>query len=206
MDKRVQSDPLLIQCGELFMFLLWIESMMCDLLALRHGDEHLRIQYNLAFGHGPHPSAFVKKRSELQRQRFGIIKETFMCAWPIWKDSRHVHESIERTSILRNLIAHSHIQPFRKYLLCNPENWVRVNQWFKCSECLKYMVKCTCLKPDLADPPLLVLDSELIDSAYEDIKVVDREYLYPVAQQMKVRYIGVAWWQESAQQFVIAKN
>ena len=206
MDKRVQPDPLMIQCGELFMFLLWIESMMCDLLALRLGNEHLRSQYNLAFGRDSHPSEFVRKRSELQRQSFGNIKEIFMCEWPMWKDNRHLQESIERVAILRNMIAHAHIQPFREFLLYNPEDWTRINRWFKCSSCFNYMQNCMCSTANLSDPSLLILDSKLIDGAYEDIKIIDQEYLCPVARELNVRYKGIAWWDEGIQNFVVTEN
>ena len=48
--KSVEPDELLIDAGECFMFLLWSETVMRDIVVLKEGGEDMRRRYSEAFG------------------------------------------------------------------------------------------------------------------------------------------------------------
>ena len=108
---QVQFDDHLRSAGECFMFLLWVESYMRDLVVLQEGGEDMRNRYNKAFGRENHPSDFAQNRLKLSDLAFGKIKNRFLCHWPQWKEDKDVHEAIERVVIFRNGFGHAHIQP-----------------------------------------------------------------------------------------------
>ena len=201
----VEVDHLLLEAGQCFMYLLWVESMMCDLMALREGGQALVDRYNTAYGTGSNPSSFSKKRLEIKSLTFAKIRDRFFGLWPQWQRANSIRESIERAVILRNAFSHSQVQPFRNYLLYNPTSWDSINRHMKCGRCLNYLGNCNCSKVDLAEPRCLKLDSVVVDGAYEDIKEIDRNCLFPTAVNMGVRYRGIAWPNEIGG-FEIAEN
>ena len=69
--KSVEPDELLIDAGECFMFLLWSETVMRDIVVLKEGGEDMRRRYSEAFGRGPHPSDFSRNLMELGTLDFG---------------------------------------------------------------------------------------------------------------------------------------
>ena len=71
----VESDELLVAAGECFMFLLWSETSMCDLVVLKEGGEGMRRRYSRAYGKEPHPSDFSRRRLELGMKDFTEIKD-----------------------------------------------------------------------------------------------------------------------------------
>ncbi len=73
--RNVESDEFLIAAGECFMYLLWSETAMCDLVVLKEGDEGMRRRYSSAFGQDPHPSDFSRSRLELGIKNFKVIKD-----------------------------------------------------------------------------------------------------------------------------------
>ena len=77
-SQSVEPDRLLIAAGECFMHLLWIETVMRDLVVLREGGENMRRRYSAAFGKDPHPSDFSTRRMELGTRDFGVVKGTVL--------------------------------------------------------------------------------------------------------------------------------
>ncbi len=189
----VEVDPLLLKAGECFMYLLWVESTMCDLMTLREGGQVMVDRYNMAYGTAPHPSEFSKRRLELKSLTFAKIRDEFFCLWPKWKRTSTVRESIERAVILRNAFSHAQVQPFRDYLLYNPTKWNSINKYMKCGKCLNNLGDCDCSKVDLAEPRCLKLDLMVVEGAYEDIKTIDCDCLFPTAVDMGVSYRGIGW-------------
>ncbi len=196
MEKRsVEVDELLLAAGQCFMYLLWVESMMCDLMVLRKGGEEMRQRYNAAYGKTSHPSDFAAQRLEMKADTFGNIKDGFFELWPQWKDQDDVRESIERAVIFRNAFSHAQVQPFRPYLLYNPKKsaWDSINRYCYCGKCLKRHGDCDCSTADLSEPRCLKLDQRYIDTTYDDIRTIDRDCFYPIAKDMGVEYRGIAW-------------
>lgn len=189
----VEVDPLLLEAGQCFMYLLWVESTMCDLIALREGGQTLVERYNKAYGIASHPSEFSTKRLEIKSLTFAKIRDRFFCLWPKWKNTSSVCESIERAVILRNAFSHAQVQPFRNYLLYNPTSWDSINRYMKCGKCLNYLGNCDCPKADLSEPPCLKLDLMVVNRTYEDIKAIDCDCLFPTAVDIGVEYRGIAW-------------
>ena len=116
-SRSAEPDRLLIVAGECFMHLLWVETVMRDLMVLREGREDMRRRYSMAFGRESHPSDFSRKRMELGTRDFGFVKEQFLEYWPEWRDDWEVHDAIERVAIWRNALGHANVQPFREFLL-----------------------------------------------------------------------------------------
>lgn len=192
-ELSVEVDDLLLKAGECFMYLLWVESMMCDLMALQEGGVTMIDQYNKACGTGSYPPEFSTRRLDTKALTFAKIRDKFFCLWPQWKHRGAVRESIERAVILRNAFSHAQVQPFRKYLLYNPTNWDSINRYMKCGECLNHLGNCDCSKENLSEPRCLKLDLAVVDGAYEDIKAIDRECLFHTALIMGANYRGIAW-------------
>ena len=189
----VEVDQFLLEAGQCFMYLLWVESTMCNLMALREVGEEIIQQYNIRYGKDSHPSDFTKRRMALKANTFARIRDRFFDLWPQWKAQDYVRESIERAVILRNAFSHAQVQPFRNYLLYNPTNWDSINKHMKCGTCLKYHGDCDCPTIGLSEPRCLKLDLKVVNGTYDDIKTIDCDCLFPTAVDMGVEYRGIAW-------------
>ena len=193
--KTVEPDELLIGAGECFMFLLWSETVMRDLVVLKEGSEKVRRQYSEAFGKGPHPSDFAKRRLELGRLEFSSIKDRFLCHWPEWKDNREVRDALERVVVWRNGLGHANVQPFRGHLLYTPTeaSWKRIRSFMRCGDCYRYLKDCSCPHENLAEPHSVVIRRETLLTIYLDLRTLDERCFYPSARSLDVEYRGVAW-------------
>ena len=188
---KIESDQLLVDAGECFMFLLWVESVLVDLLVLAEGDRDLRNRYNAK---GPHPIEFSQRRFELKALDISEITRMFLDRWPQWKDDQEVYHSLHRISLWRNAFGHAQVQPFREYLLYHPKRWERIEEHMRCGSCYKFLKDCECPSAsDLSDPPCLKLDEDTIVSVYLDIRQVDRCCFFPTAVKLDVKYRGIAW-------------
>lgn len=193
--NSIEPDEFLIAAGQCFMFLLWSETAMCDLVVLREGDQNMRKRYSEAFGKEPHPRDFSRKRLELGRKDFTAIKERFLTLWPKWKMHGEIKDAIERVVIWRNVLGHANVQPFRGYLLYTPTeaSWKRICEHMRCHQCYKYHKDCSCELQDRTDPYSIIVKDETIRTIYEDIRTVDVECFYNAAVSIDVAYRGVAW-------------
>lgn len=191
----VEVDPFFSKAGECFMFLLWVESTMCDLIVLKEGGKELINQYNRSYGKAAHPPDFAKKRLELKVDSFPRIIKKFWNLWPRWEETVTVRESVERVGIFRNAFGHAQVQPFRGYLLYTPTkgSWENINSYMKCGACSEYHGSCSCSKASLSEPRCLKLDTKAVNVAYEDIRTIDRDCLSPTAVDLGVEYRGIAW-------------
>ena len=194
-DLAVQTDPHLIAAGECFMFLSWVQSAMCDLLALEALSPESRARYNAAHeANAPWPRDFSTERLTLSKESFGTLKGRFLDTWPQWR-THNVHASIERVVLLRNAIGHAQVQPHRSYLLYVPEDgkWDALEEYFRCERCLQPLKVCTC---EHGFPKALYLpcqESWFVQSLYGDIRSVDMECLLPTAKLLGVEYRGCGW-------------
>ena len=193
--RSVGADEFLIAAGECFMFLLWSETAMCDLVVLKEGDVGMRRRYSRGFGKEPHPSDFSRRRLELGAKDFTKIKDRFLDHWPQWKDHREVRDAIERVVIWRNGVGHANVQPFRGHLLYTPTeaSWKRIRNYMRCHRCYQYHKECGCRHENLAEPYSIIVKDETLRTIYEDIRTVDIECFYPTAISLDVEYRGVAW-------------
>ena len=177
------------------MFLSWVQSAMCDLLALEALSPESRATYNAAHkANAPWPMDFSIKRLTLSKESFGTLKGWFLDKWPQWR-THSVHASIERVVLLRNAIGHAQVQPLRPYLLYVPEDgkWAALEEYFRCERCHQLLKDCTC---EHASPKALYLpcqESWFVQSLYENIRIVDMECLLPTAKLLSVEYQGCAW-------------
>ena len=197
---KVEHDEHLRSAGECFMFLSWVQSAMCDLLASNGLGIEARERYNAAHRAGQSwPRDFSTRRLELSGQNFGWLKKEFLKIWPEWCGPSDVREAIERVVIYRNGIAHAQVQPFRPYLLYTPNDrsWADINAYTRCVRCLEFHKDCACSEPpDQASPPSLTfpfLDQGFVRSLYADIETVDTKCFAPTAEALGVAYKGIAW-------------
>ena len=195
MVSSVKPEEFLIAAGQCFMFLLWSETAMRDLVALEEGGESMRKRYSEAFGKGPHPRDFSQRRMELGREDFGAIKERFLSRWPELKEDREIRDAIERVVLWRNVLGHANVQPFRGYLLYVPTevSWRRIREYMRCHRCHEYLRFCKCEPQDQTDPLSIIVKDETLQTIYDDIQIVDIECFYPAAVSIDVAYQGVAW-------------
>ncbi len=193
--KRVEHYELMVEAGQCFMYLLWSETVMRDLVVLQEGGEDMRRRYSMAFGKGPHPSDFARARLELGISDFGKVKQRFLDHWPIWNEHVEINDAIERIVLWRNALGHVNVQPFRNYHLYTPTSgsWNRMSNFMKCGICKKYYKVCGCPQDDRFEPPSLVIGNETIETIYADIRTVDLECFYSTAVSLNVEYMGVAW-------------
>ena len=193
--NSIEPDEFLGAAGECFMILLWSETVMCDLVVLKEGDESMRRRYSGAFGKAPHPRDFSRQRLELGRSDFRVIKDRFLSLWPEWEAYGEIRDAIERVVIWRNVLGHANVQPFRKHLLYTPTeaSWRRIREHMRCHQCYKYHKDCDCEQQDRGEPLSIVVRDETLQTIYEDIRTVDVECFYPAAVSIDVAYRGVAW-------------
>ena len=194
-DPSVQTDQHMIAAGECFVFLLWVQSAMCDLLALEALSPESRARYNAAHkANAPWPRDFSIKRLELSEESFGTLKGWFLDKWPEWRE-HDVHASIERVLLLRNAIGHAQVQPLRPYLLHVPKDkrWAKLEKYFTCGRCGLPLKTCAC---EHGFPKALRFPCQepwFLESLYGDIRSVDEECLLPTAVHLAVAYQGCAW-------------
>lgn len=196
---EVEHDNHLRSAGECFMFLSWVQSTMCDLLALHNLGPKTKKRYNAAHGAGGSwPSDFSTLRLELNGRNFGSLKDEFLQMWPRWRGPSAVREALERAVIYRNGIAHAQVQPFRDYLLYTPNksSWKKIREYTRCHQCQKFHKDCDCCKPNQASPPSLIfrfLDRSFVTGLYMDVQTIDAKCFAPTAKAMGVAYQGIAW-------------
>ena len=195
MVNSIESDEFLAAAGECFMFLLWSETAMRDLVVLKEGDEDMRIRYSRAFGKEPHPRDFSRQRLELGRKDFTLVKNLFLSLWTQWNIDGEIRDAIERVVIWRNVLGHANVQPFRGHLLYTPTeaSWRRIHEHMRCHQCYEYHKDCDCEQPERGEPLSITVKDETLQSIYEDIRTVDVECFYPAAISIDVPYRGVAW-------------
>ena len=193
--KSVEPDELLIDAGECFMFLLWSETVMRDIVVLKEGGEDMCRRYSEAFGRGPHPRDFSRNRMELGTLDFGVIKDRYLGHWPKWKDQEEIRDAIERVVIWRNGLGHANVQPFREHLLYTPNetSWKRIREYMRCHKCYRYHKDCDCIHDDLAEPHSMIVKQQTLRTIYQDIRTVDVDCFYPTAMSLNIEYRGVAW-------------
>ena len=155
----VEPEEFLIEAGQCFMFLLWSETVMRDFVVLKEGGEEMRRRYSDAFGKKPHPSDFSRRRLELGRLDFAVIKDRFLRHWPEWKAHREIWDAIERVVIWRNGLGHANVQPFRGHLLYTPNevSWKRIREYMRCHKCYRYHKDCDCIHEGLAEPYSMIV-------------------------------------------------
>ena len=191
----VQEDAHLIAAGECFMFLSWVHSAMCDLLALHSLGPQGRARYNAAYqAGGPWPAEFSDERLTLSKESFRTLKNRFLDTWPQWR-THAVHEAIERVVLLRNAIGHAHVQLHRPYLLYVPEDgrWPALGANFTCERCRLPLLSCTCAHATVKSLILPCREPWFVASLYADIQCVDTQCLLPTAKFLGVEYQGCAW-------------
>ncbi len=196
---------MLLRAGECFMYLLLVESVMCDFIALKEGGSEMIKNYNRAYGKSPLPSDFSTARLELATHSFTKIKDKFLDLWPNWSNNSDVYESMKRVVIMRNALSHAHVQPFRNFLLYSPTNWDSIDRFMVCGKCLETVGNCSCSRSDRSLPLCMKLDMNAIYMTFADIKKIDLECLYLTAKKMNIEYQGVAWPDEKGE-FTIAKT
>ena len=188
---KIEPDPLLVAAGQCFMFLLWAECVMVDLIALSEGDRAVRNRYNMD---GPHPSEFSKRRLTLKALDLSLVVDKFLKRWPQWKSDSEIYHSLHRVAIWRNALGHAQVQPFRGSLLYHPRSWERIREHMRCGRCQEFFKNCVCPPAlDVSDPPCMILRRDTIDTIYFDLKEVDRRCLLPTAVDLDVKYSGIAW-------------
>ena len=193
--KSVEPDGFLSAAGECFMFLLWCETAMCDLVVLKEGGEEMQKCYSNSFGKESLLRDFSRRRLELGVEDFRVIKDRFLCHWPQSESGREIRDAIERVVIWRNALGHANVQHFRGYLLYTPNEtaWKRIRKYTRCEKCHRYFGKCGCSQENYAEPHSITVREETLRTIYEDIRAVDIECLYPAAVSLDVAYQGVAW-------------
>ena len=189
----VEPDNFLVEAGQCFMYLLWSETVMRDLVALEDGGEDMRRRYSEAFGKKPHPTDFTYKRLKLGELDFSNIKDRCLNLWPQWENDREVWDAIERVVFFRNALGHANVQPFRGYLLFTPRSWNIFDNHSKCGQCFEYHKDCKCVSKNLSNPRSVIVRSETLDAIYADIQTVDVECFHPTSELLNIEYRGVAW-------------
>ena len=192
--ENVEPDELLATAGECFMFLLWAETTMCDLVLLKESGAEMRRRYSEAYGKAPHPRDFTVARLELGMKGFTVIKDRFLWHWSK-KIHKDVSDAIERVVIWRNALGHANVQPFRGHLLYTPTqaSLDRISNYMRCYLCSSYLKDCGCCHEDLAEPRTVLVNDETLRTIYDDIRTVDVECLYSTAVSLNVAYRGIAW-------------
>ena len=188
---KIEPDPLLVEAGECFMFLLWAECLMVDFIALAEGDRALRDVYNTD---GPHPRNFSKRRLTLKAFDLSVVVDMFLQRWPQWESDSELYHCLHRVAIWRNALGHAQVQPFRGYLLYHPRSWKRIKKHMRCGRCHEFLENCPCPPAlNVSDPPCMILRRDTIDTIYLDIKELDRRCFLPTAVSLDVKYLGIAW-------------
>lgn len=113
MDKPLEN---IARAGEIFIYCLWIEGQMSDLLILK---KHPELKQEFIDNSNVVPSKFHEKRIFYWEKGFGGIKKEFEQEFNDLISNLDIND-LEYISFIRNAIAHSHVSIARDYFLYRP--------------------------------------------------------------------------------------
>jgi len=106
----------LIRAGEIFMYTVWLQSQMSDLLILKKNPGLIA-----PFVANPEkvPSEMAQLRAAYWERHFGSVKEEFGSEFADLLSEQELKD-LESIFHTRNMIAHAHVSLGRKYMLYRP--------------------------------------------------------------------------------------
>lgn len=173
-----EPEENMINAGILFMFTVWIQSQMSDLIILSQNKDLIP---DFIASQDKLPKELYKKRVEYWGKYFGSVKEEFREEFSnLLTDAEK--KDIEEIYHLRNMIAHAHVSIGRNYMLYRPSGGHQRE---------KKLIADLNLQPvdDQSDPMMLKLEFwriEVFKSLSDLIERFDQVCLKKVADHMGI--------------------
>jgi hypothetical protein len=160
MDK---SEINIKRAGEFFMYSIWLQGQMSDLIILKNNPGYIEDFVNNPLRI---PKLMHQQRVKYWKKQFHTVTEEFK---QVFADLLHEDElhDLECVYHLRNAIAHSHVSLGRDYMLFRPARGSRQEQEIRKAFCL------TAIK-DESDPMLLKLTFYNDDNYLNDFNKLKR--------------------------------
>ncbi len=114
LEDRIQKN--LLGAGELFIYSLWLQSQMTDLIIL---SKHPKIRKRFVSRPQKIPATLRIERMKYWRKDFGVIRQEFEKEFA-GSISVEAQSDLRRVYNLRNAIAHSYVSLARDYFLYRP--------------------------------------------------------------------------------------
>lgn len=118
MDK---NEVNLQRAGEYFMYSLWIQNQMVDLIILKNNP---KIISNFSENLQQVPNKMFLERTKYWEKNFGKIKKEFIDLFQNFLEEQDIND-LEAIYHIRNAIAHSSISLGRDYLLYKPSRGIK---------------------------------------------------------------------------------
>ena len=179
MVESMETPIHMFRAGEFFMYSLWLQSQMADLLILRKDRDLVEEFMNDS---SKIPQSMVKARAQFMHKDFGNVLADFKSAFEKVLNSDDVC-CLNRIRRFRDMIAHSHVSVARPYLLHSPKHEKR----------LEYIKKDFGLKenPNPPEPPQIALkfgEDERFLNDFELIKRIDEDCFARVAKHVGISH------------------
>jgi hypothetical protein len=111
-----KPDLNLVNAGILFMFSVWLQSQMVDLIIFRKNPNLIG---DFVANPDRVPREFHQLRAKYWEKNFSQIKTEFLSAYASKLNGKEV-DDIEHVYHLRNMIGHAHVSIARNYMLFRP--------------------------------------------------------------------------------------
>lgn len=118
-----RAEENLVNAGILFMYSVWLQSQMVDLIIFR---KHPELVEEFVASPKVVPGPVQDQRTLLWGEDFAGIKTKFLQVFESYLTADE-KEQIERAYNLRNMIAHAHVSLGRDYMLYRPSSEKREN-------------------------------------------------------------------------------
>lgn len=116
-----RAEENLVNAGILFMYSVWLQSQMVDLIIFR---KHPELVEEFVASPKVVPGPVQDQRTLLWGEDFAGIKTKFLQVFESYLTADE-KEQIERAYNLRNMIAHAHVSLGRDYILYRPRSKMR---------------------------------------------------------------------------------
>jgi hypothetical protein len=161
--NRDKAEINILRAGEFFIYTLWIQSQMADLIILKKNPD---IVDDFISNPSRIPQVMFDERVQYWEKQFFQVKEEFETIFSgiISDDDR---KDLAAIYYLRNAIAHSHVSLGRDYFLYRPARGEAQEQDIKSTLGLSP-------KPDQADPMILKMSFYDDDKYFFDFNRIKR--------------------------------
>ncbi len=179
MVESMETPIHMVRAGEFFMYTLWLQSQMADLLILNKDRTLVEERMNDS---SRIPQRMVMARAQYMHKNFDLVLTEFKKAFKKVLSNDDVCD-LAKIRLLRDMIAHSHVSVGREFLLHSPNHRSKlehIKRHFALGEI-----------PNQPEPPQMKLDFGNNDRFLNDfalIKRIDEDCFAKVAQLVGISH------------------
>jgi hypothetical protein len=113
-----RPEEAMLNAGLIFIFTVWLQSQMCDLIILKKNPEFIA---DFVANPAQVPAQFSRLRANYWERQFGEVKKEFVEVFSDLLTEKDLND-IGQIYHIRNMIGHAHVSVGRDYMLYRPGN------------------------------------------------------------------------------------